>query len=635
MTIKRATNNPVAPPPAANVSRPPASSPEPASVSSSSHTGTAASHASLSAVLGGGSLFKNLAKTGEVAALSTVERGSRGPQVAQLKTLLRDAGFYHGPINDEMGAQGIEALQKAKLALKLTGPVDVAGPTTFAALEKAVAQGVTSGAPLSNERNHQFTLDELTPAINANAQKYGVDPKLLAGIIKQESTYKNHIVHDDGTGHGLIGLDDNGLKSDFEKWSGTTVGTGADAASIQPEKQIEFLAKTLSEVSKSYYQGDQFAAAREWHTGPGGVNSADGREYEQLVRGHMGASDIANLKQTTASAATTPTGAAPTPPSGAILGKGDSGPSVSALQQQLVAAGASIEVDGVFGPLTEAAVRDFQQKKGLTPDGTVGPQTSAALQGLQTNFRAAVGLGSTTGSTTSAAFDVRAGSRGPQVTELKTALKKAGFYDGAINDQMGSDGLAALKTAKEKLKLGGDPGVAGATTMKALLSAATATSTSTGQVKLPVMAQGWGTDCGLTSVAMIANGLRGTKTDSAQLERQYGYSLMPALEGLGVKAVDHGNLHAEIATEDQAWQIFSNAASKGHPVLFGANNDYADTHWSGGAGHYMAATGVSEVNGVRMITFNDPNGGVVRTVPFNHLWNAGLRNDGNCVIECS
>ena len=36
-------------------------------------------------------------------------------------------------------------------------------------------------------------------------------------------------------------------------------------------------------------------------------------------------------------------------------------------------------VDGVFGPKTEAAVKDIQQSAGLVVDGVVGPLTWAAL----------------------------------------------------------------------------------------------------------------------------------------------------------------------------------------------------------------------------------------------------------------
>jgi murein L,D-transpeptidase YcbB/YkuD len=37
------------------------------------------------------------------------------------------------------------------------------------------------------------------------------------------------------------------------------------------------------------------------------------------------------------------------------------------------------EPDGVYGPTTLSAVRDFQVKNGITPDGVVGPQTSSLL----------------------------------------------------------------------------------------------------------------------------------------------------------------------------------------------------------------------------------------------------------------
>ncbi len=48
---------------------------------------------------------------------------------------------------------------------------------------------------------------------------------------------------------------------------------------------------------------------------------------------------------------------------------------VRPLQQLLRARGHSVTVDGIFGPLTEAAVEAFQQSKGLTADGIVGPIT--------------------------------------------------------------------------------------------------------------------------------------------------------------------------------------------------------------------------------------------------------------------
>ncbi|MDD4013408.1 MAG: peptidoglycan-binding domain-containing protein [Candidatus Omnitrophica bacterium] len=37
-------------------------------------------------------------------------------------------------------------------------------------------------------------------------------------------------------------------------------------------------------------------------------------------------------------------------------------------------------IDGVFGPKTKQAVKDFQADKGLKVDGIVGPQTEKALQ---------------------------------------------------------------------------------------------------------------------------------------------------------------------------------------------------------------------------------------------------------------
>lgn len=59
--------------------------------------------------------------------------------------------------------------------------------------------------------------------------------------------------------------------------------------------------------------------------------------------------------------------------------RGDQGHWVTELQRQLVLHGHTVEVDGIYGPATEAAVRDFQMAHGLAIDGIAGPDTWDAL----------------------------------------------------------------------------------------------------------------------------------------------------------------------------------------------------------------------------------------------------------------
>lgn len=70
---------------------------------------------------------------------------------------------------------------------------------------------------------------------------------------------------------------------------------------------------------------------------------------------------------------------------------GSRGPAVEELQQKLNDYGVTppLAVDGIFGPLTRAAVVEFQQANGLAADGVVGPLTWGAIDRL--------GLASTVG----------------------------------------------------------------------------------------------------------------------------------------------------------------------------------------------------------------------------------------------
>jgi peptidoglycan hydrolase-like protein with peptidoglycan-binding domain len=62
-----------------------------------------------------------------------------------------------------------------------------------------------------------------------------------------------------------------------------------------------------------------------------------------------------------------------------LVKQGSQGHPVPALQFLLRDQGHQVTVDGIFGPETEAAVRQFQIAEQLRADGIVGPQTWRAL----------------------------------------------------------------------------------------------------------------------------------------------------------------------------------------------------------------------------------------------------------------
>ena len=59
--------------------------------------------------------------------------------------------------------------------------------------------------------------------------------------------------------------------------------------------------------------------------------------------------------------------------------RGSRGEAVKQIQKALAGAGLKVITDGVYGTITEEAVREFQGKNGLKPDGIVGPATLAKL----------------------------------------------------------------------------------------------------------------------------------------------------------------------------------------------------------------------------------------------------------------
>jgi peptidoglycan hydrolase-like protein with peptidoglycan-binding domain len=132
---------------------------------------------------------------------------------------------------------------------------------------------------------------------------------------------------------------------------------------------------------------------------------------------------------------------------------GMSGPEVSALQQNLNAAGAArpaLEVDGDFGPRTEAAAKRYQTSRGLAPSGVVDAATKSALA----ERRAPV------------ARELEVGAFGPEVRTLQQQLNARGAHL-TVDGDFGSATERAVRAFQRANRIEPD-GVVGADT-RALL----------------------------------------------------------------------------------------------------------------------------------------------------------------------
>ncbi|MGJ5672612.1 MAG: peptidoglycan-binding domain-containing protein [Nostochopsis sp.] len=93
----------------------------------------------------------------------------------------------------------------------------------------------------------------------------------------------------------------------------------------------------------------------------------------QYIAGGLGEPPRVRSKQPTNN--TRVTKFAQTSPALPILGFGNRGDAVRVLQRVLRFNGYTVQVDGIFGALTESAVKAFQNRRNLASDGIVGQRT--------------------------------------------------------------------------------------------------------------------------------------------------------------------------------------------------------------------------------------------------------------------
>ena len=157
------------------------------------------------------------------------------------------------------------------------------------------------------------------------------------------------------------------------------------------------------------------------------------------------------------------------------------GARVRKLQEDLVAIGITVEIDGVFGADTDAAVRQFQSDNGLEVDGIAGRVTQAKLAQVLRDTSARGGTPRGAGMTLQNVIDQNRAIAFNDVNsgvlvndedfcrEIQTILRANGFL-AVIDGLYGPKTREALRRFKSSRHLGGGD-VLGATTAKALLDA--------------------------------------------------------------------------------------------------------------------------------------------------------------------
>jgi peptidoglycan hydrolase-like protein with peptidoglycan-binding domain len=117
-----------------------------------------------------------------------------------------------------------------------------------------------------------------------------------------------------------------------------------------------------------------------------------------------------------------------------VLKKGSHDPAVKDLQEALKALGHSPgPIDGTFGATTEAAVKAFQQERGITADGIVGKVTWINIDEADQSEPV-----------------LKTGSTGLPVRRAQKRMSLVGFDVGGVDGRYGAKTEAAVKKLQQQ-----------------------------------------------------------------------------------------------------------------------------------------------------------------------------------------
>lgn len=205
-----------------------------------------------------------------------------------------------------------------------------------------------------------------------------------------------------------------------------------------------------------------------------------------------------------------------------FLQRGDEGEDVKTLQERLRVAGFYYgNSTGLFGPITEDAVKRFQEAYKLEIDGIVGPATQRRLPPT------GIGTGEDTTRQGTSQDKLRLGDSGEAVRVVQEQLIKAGYLQGEPNGYYGPYTADAVKRFQAKNYLAAS-GVAGPTTrskLHDLVSSSAKSDFDTLEIQRRLQSRGF--------YKGDLNGVMGSETKKAikQAQEFYGISLSDVRSG--------------------------------------------------------------------------------------------------------
>ncbi len=122
-----------------------------------------------------------------------------------------------------------------------------------------------------------------------------------------------------------------------------------------------------------------------------------------------------------------------------ILRYGHTGYSVRVLQTELSKLSHYFgTIDGVYGPKTQEAVRNFQRSANIKADGVAGPNTLSKLSDTTKQLKPKT---------------LTMGDRGPEVEALQLKLSKLSYYNGKVDGIFGKITKSAVEAYQKRNKL--------------------------------------------------------------------------------------------------------------------------------------------------------------------------------------